>query len=238
LILRNLYVVLDNVVIPEILDARVMTWGDKVTTSTTTTKKGAAAAASSKDVKKSSTGGGSGRGATGILTEYMELFQKHRVFPSVFQQFFCQIFYYIDAKLFNALMQRKDLCSCHQGFQIKLGLSQLEEWINKYKNEKHPMFSRIARDYLGHITEASNVLVVDKKMFLDGKMIEEHFSTLNAAQIKHLLDRYQTDQFSTEPVSREVLDKLGQLSKKDKNSELEIDVDYLLSFPKTNKKIN
>jgi uncharacterized protein (DUF2235 family) len=99
------------------------------------------------------------------------------------------------SRLFNNLLRQEELCSCGSGFQIKLGLSQLEEWISKADKNDKKHLSQAAKRYLLHITEAANVLVVDKDIFTDEEMIENVFPTLTVPQIKYLLEHFQTDQY-------------------------------------------
>jgi hypothetical protein len=48
------------------------------------------------------------------------IMQNVRVFPAVINQFFTQLFYYINARLFNYLLKRRDLCTCGMGFHLKV----------------------------------------------------------------------------------------------------------------------
>lgn len=48
-------------------------------------------------------------------------------------QLFTQLYYYINAVLFNCMLSpgpsKEDLCTCNSGFRIRLQLSRLEEWV-------------------------------------------------------------------------------------------------------------
>ncbi|KAL6050050.1 Chromatin assembly factor 1 subunit A [Balamuthia mandrillaris] len=171
---------------------------------------------------------------TSVLTKALKLLRQQHLFDSVIQQFFCQLFYNTNARIVNTLVDRKELCTCGNGFQIKLGLSQLEEWVSK---QGRKLFG-VARQYLSHATEAANVLVVDKEMFGDEVMIASIFPTLSVFQIYHLLDTFQPDQFSPEGVSSSVLRHLEGLCSKAKqhqSTSLKLNETALLTLP-TNKR--
>jgi len=169
-------------------------------------------------------------GLTTILTEHLVSLRKHMIFDSVVKQFFCQVFYYINTRLFNDLLHQRELCTCGNGFQIKLGLGQLDEWVAK--NDKKNL-AVAARRYLQHITEAANVLVVDKAIFEDETMISNVCPTLSIPQVRALLSQFRTDQYSPEPVPKAVLAKLEKMDKSRKSSKgLELDESFLLSLPK------
>eukprot|EP01087_Luapelamoeba_hula_P013718 TRINITY_DN393_c0_g2_i1.p1 TRINITY_DN393_c0_g2~~TRINITY_DN393_c0_g2_i1.p1 ORF type:complete len:938 (+),score=285.04 TRINITY_DN393_c0_g2_i1:237-3050(+) len=179
---------------------------------------------------------------TGVLTDTFLLLKRHYVFDSVLQQFFCQVFYFLDAALFNHLVKRRDLCTCAEGFKIKLGLSQLEEWTNAPKADKRAnpdpkkdrkILTYAAKNYLKHIHEAATVLVVGKEIFQDEKSIADAFPTLRPHQIKHLLESFQTDQFSPDSVPKKAFMTLDNMTRHsdDDSSGLEVDEGCLLRLP-------
>lgn len=66
-------------------------------------------------------------GVIGILANTLEALTRNYVADAVISQVFVQVFFYMDAVLFNALVDRKDCCTCTNGFQIKLELSEIIE---------------------------------------------------------------------------------------------------------------
>jgi DNA repair ATPase RecN len=223
--LKNIYAHIDDVIVPAILQPIVGR-----------DRRGP----SQRDARGSRINGGKNKsnalpstGLTNILSEHLEMLHKYHIFDSVIKQFFCQVFYYINTRLFNNLLRQEELCSCGSGFQIKLGLSQLEEWISKADKNDKKHLSQAAKRYLLHITEAANVLVVDKDIFTDEEMIENVFPTLTVPQIKFLLEHFQTDQYAPNPVPRNVMATLDGLSRQRKGQKVvEVDEAYLLSLPK------
>jgi len=217
--LKNSYAQIDDIIIPAILQPA----GDR--------QRGPGARNTRGGKNKSNTV--TKVGLTNILAQHLEMLHKYYIFETVIKQFFCQIFYYINARLFNSLLRTEEHCSCGSGFQIKLGLSQLEEWISKADTNDKKHLSQAARHYLLHITEAANVLVVDKDIFTDEEMIEKVFPTLTTPQIKYLLEHFQTDQYAPNPVARNVMATLDGLARQRKGQRmLEVDEAYLLSLPK------
>jgi hypothetical protein len=113
------------------------------------------------------------------------------VYPSVVQVILEDVAHAINAHLFNTLVQRSELCTSGIGFQIKFGLSPIREWLFA-TNLPDP--ARV-RDCLGHIEEAANVLVVDKRLFTNDKDVKDIFQLLNPIQILHFLSSFRTDEY-------------------------------------------
>jgi len=138
---------------------------------------------------------------TEILSKLSDCFkavQKHFLYDLVVQQLFMQIYSYSDAVLFNTLFDGTHLCTCGNGFQIKLAIDKLEDWATNSKLIH-------ASDQLKHISQAASVLVmVDKNLFKDAEMVKAVFPALNFGQIRHILDNFRIDQYCPEPVPQVV----------------------------------
>ncbi|KAL6046282.1 hypothetical protein QOT17_022293 [Balamuthia mandrillaris] len=65
------------------------------------------------------------------LEEYFRVFKDNNVPNQLMQQFFAHLLRFIDYTLCNSLFAQKHLCTCANGFQIKLELSKVEQWISK-----------------------------------------------------------------------------------------------------------
>lgn len=65
-----------------------------------------------------------------ILENFLKILQEKFISEAIIIQIFRQIFSFIDAILFNELLNRKDLCNYTNGLQIKLELSNLEGLLN------------------------------------------------------------------------------------------------------------
>jgi len=140
------------------------------------------------------------------LTQILTRIKRKKIYPVIRQHFFEDVFYMINAYLFNTLVQKAALCTSGTGFQIKFGLSPLKEWV--FSTEL-PSPARV-RDCLGHVEEAANVLVIDKKLFSNAKDVAEIFRLLNPVQILHFLSNFQTNEAS-EQVPRESLQAMRNL---------------------------
>jgi len=147
---------------------------------------------------------------TDILSTYHQAFKKHYLLDSVMQQYFYQVYYFINASLFNKLLENKStLCTCANGFKIKQTMAELEDW-GSHRSLKH------LDKPLEHVIQAVNVLVmVDKAIFMDKGMIQSLFPILNFAQIKRILELFQTDDLSPDPVPPEVLQFLATIATRD-----------------------
>lgn len=126
------------------------------------------------------------------LKAFLQIVQKKKLYASVVQVIFEDLAHAINAHLFNTLVQRGELCTSAIGFQIKFGLSPLREWLFA-ASLADP--ARV-RDCLGHIEEAANVLVVDKRLFTSEKDVKDIFQLLNPVQILHFLSAFRTDEES------------------------------------------
>jgi hypothetical protein len=118
--------------------------------------------------------------------------ERGRLYANVVQVIFEDLAHAINAHLFNTLVQRGELCTSAIGFQIKFGLSPLREWLFA-ASLADP--ARV-RDCLGHIEEAANVLVVDKRLFTSAKDVKDIFQLLNPVQILHFLSAFRTDEYA------------------------------------------
>ncbi len=159
-----------------------------------------------------------------LLSQTYELLQNSRVPDSIVAQFFTQIFYFIDALLMNALITRKELCTCSNGFQTKLELSDLEAWIQKngtfMNSVKYPTFVLLFtyhRDELNPIIQAATLLVMDKSALGDKEVLTNMCPNVNFVQVKRLLENFLPDQLYPDPVSPKVKEKLENLVSKSGN---------------------
>jgi hypothetical protein len=54
----------------------------------------------------------------------------HQLPTDAVQQLFFSVFDELNARLFNALLERRDLCSCGNGLQTKMNVSAVEQWAS------------------------------------------------------------------------------------------------------------
>eukprot|EP01116_Phalansterium_solitarium_P019767 TRINITY_DN563_c0_g1_i8.p1 TRINITY_DN563_c0_g1~~TRINITY_DN563_c0_g1_i8.p1 ORF type:complete len:818 (+),score=352.88 TRINITY_DN563_c0_g1_i8:572-3025(+) len=158
-----------------------------------------------------------------ILQNVLGLLRKNYIADKIVDSFMTQVFYFVDAQLFNALLSAPQLFTCNSGFQIKISLSQVESTLGKA--DKHLL--SIANNQFGHIREAANLLAMDKSLVADEEMIEQVFSSLNVVQIKHIVDRFKPDDVSPVPVDRAVRKSLEDLCQKAKNLRLPLELEAM-----------
>lgn len=69
-----------------------------------------------------------------VMSNNYEIFKRNFLPDPLQLQIFTQIFHFMDSILFNELLDRKDLCTSSNGFQIKLEISQIEGNIRDSPN--------------------------------------------------------------------------------------------------------
>eukprot|EP01125_Pyxidicula_operculata_P022990 TRINITY_DN9740_c0_g1_i1.p1 TRINITY_DN9740_c0_g1~~TRINITY_DN9740_c0_g1_i1.p1 ORF type:complete len:908 (+),score=193.86 TRINITY_DN9740_c0_g1_i1:17-2740(+) len=114
--------------------------------------------------------------------------------------------------LFNLVCSKEELCTAGNGFQIKLMISRLEEFANA---PNHKLFMQGSLKKMKEISEAATILSLDKGVLVqDDSMIGLICPSLNIHQIRHIVVSFRPDKVFSEPVSLEVIDQLGRLSKR------------------------
>jgi len=147
--------------------------------------------------------------------------------PLIIQlQFFTQVFYYVGAKLWNALLDQPELCTYTFGFHLKYALSELRSWVTaqQLQNEEFNPSHQ-----LNHVMDAAGVLVVDKSFFETAKIpqdVIQTFPNLSLHEIKYLLETYVPDRSAQEkgiPTSVKRKIDAAAAQAKDEPSSLELD---------------
>eukprot|EP01135_Chromosphaera_perkinsii_P002023 Nk52_evm70s215 gene=Nk52_evmTU70s215 len=138
-----------------------------------------------------------------ILSSILEIMRTHYVEPNIIQQIFEQIIYFIGTTMLNNLMLRKDLCHWSKGIQIRYNLTLLADWVrdSNIKNIKLRLES---------ITEAAQLLQMDKTRNEDVELICETCKSLNALQIQKLLVMYTPGDYE-EKVPASVIRAVGAM---------------------------
>ncbi|KAL6066397.1 hypothetical protein QOT17_009585 [Balamuthia mandrillaris] len=150
------------------------------------------------------------RSFTWKLTEMHDQMRYNSFSPAIERQFFLQIFYFINCRLFNALLKQSELCTCGFGFKLKYAISELKTWLVNCGITSNKSDNAIASQ-LDHIYEAANVLVLGKSFFEDDSVdLGQVFTSLNIWQIKHLLNSFSSDQVSSEGISVAVKRKVEE----------------------------
>lgn len=140
-----------------------------------------------------------------VMSDIYEKMVENNIPPSVCLHFFAQICFWLNAQLFNKLVSQPELCTCGKGVQIRLGLSQIDEFLLRNGTLS------AARPHLEHIKQASNLLVMDKAVLMDSSSVKTAFWALNPVQLGHLVHSFRTDDLLTEPVEGRVLEHVPRL---------------------------
>ncbi|ORX78990.1 hypothetical protein BCR32DRAFT_206239, partial [Anaeromyces robustus] len=64
-----------------------------------------------------------------ILSSILRVLRTYRVHTSVIQQIIQQLLYYINCEIFNRLLTDSDYCCRSKAMQIRLNISNIEDWI-------------------------------------------------------------------------------------------------------------
>ncbi|EGC31569.1 hypothetical protein DICPUDRAFT_156561 [Dictyostelium purpureum] len=148
---------------------------------------------SSPNSTKNSSSGNSINNLLSILDGVITFLKEGRIFDSISSQFLNQVFYFMNAQITNYLLSNSKVCTTTQGLEVKMGVSRLKEWCSQtpYKS---------ASQQLDSSHEASNLLVIDKNVFVDIDAIKSIFQKLNLHQIKQLLESFTPDNLSPDPL--------------------------------------
>ncbi|XP_014324307.2 afadin-like [Xiphophorus maculatus] len=122
------------------------------------------------------------------LMNAMSLLRRCRVSPALTIQLFSQLFHFISAWLFNQLMAPEPgtpgLRSHYWGAALRQRLTPIEAWAERQGLE-------LAADcHLGHITQATTLLTMNKYSASDAKDIQTSCFKLNSLQLRMLMDGY------------------------------------------------
>ncbi|XP_068192276.1 ras-associating and dilute domain-containing protein-like [Antennarius striatus] len=128
-------------------------------------------------------------GVLEVLRGGLELLSSCGVHASVGRQLCCYLLFFINASLFNALMERGSVPGFYQwsrGVQIRANLDLLMDWIQSVG------LSDAAADFLQKLSAAVNLLATPKETLLQASWasLRAEFAALNPAQLHHMLREY------------------------------------------------
>ena len=146
-----------------------------------------------------------------IMNTFYDALERSNIPYSIINQFFFQIFYYLNVGIFNSVAYNPSLVCFNLSIQIKVVVSELENWLNT--NKKVLYTWNAYRPQLQPIIDLSNVLVLEKSSINSG-MTDQAFHSLNVFQIKYFLDVY--NQYNpTEQIPQTVIRDIARLGKMD-----------------------
>eukprot|EP00727_Mastigamoeba_balamuthi_P012219 m51a1_g762 hypothetical protein (513) ;mRNA; r:556736-558782 len=123
-----------------------------------------------------------------VLMDARDAMADARVADPVRLQYFSQIARYINTTLMNLLMSSAQYCTCKAGMQIRLELSQIEEFVGS-DAQLQPV-----KQKLEQIREAANLLVMNKRILLDESITKATFPHLSWSQIHKLISSFKPDE--------------------------------------------
>ncbi|XP_061567080.1 ras-associating and dilute domain-containing protein-like isoform X1 [Cololabis saira] len=124
-----------------------------------------------------------------VLKEALKLLTAFQVHPDISLQLCAYLFFFINASLFNALMERGSVAGFYQwsrGVQIRANLDLLIDWIQSIG------LSDLATEFFQKLSAAVNLLATPKETLLQASWtsLRAEFAALKPAQLHHMLREY------------------------------------------------
>ncbi|XP_070779307.1 ras-associating and dilute domain-containing protein-like [Enoplosus armatus] len=126
-----------------------------------------------------------------VLKEALKLLTAFQVHPDISLQLCAYLFFFINASLFNALMERGSVAGFYQwsrGVQIRANLDLLMDWIQSIG------LGDLASEFFQKLSAAVNLLATPKETLLQASWasLRIEFAALNPAQLHHMLREYSS----------------------------------------------
>ncbi|KAM9462984.1 ras-associating and dilute domain-containing protein [Clarias gariepinus] len=124
-----------------------------------------------------------------IFTMTLDLIKDFQVHPEISKQLFTYLFFFVNAFLFNQLMERGSGGSFYHwscGVQIRANLDVLIDWAYTAG------IGELAQNHLLQLSSAVNLLATTREHLLQASWssLRTEFSSLSPAQLHHLLREY------------------------------------------------
>ncbi|XP_069021588.1 LOW QUALITY PROTEIN: ras-associating and dilute domain-containing protein-like [Embiotoca jacksoni] len=126
-----------------------------------------------------------------VLKEVLKLLTAFQVHPDISMQLCAYLFFFINASLFNALMERGSVAGFFQwsrGVQIRANLDLLMDWIQSIG------LGDLAAEFFQKLSAAVNLLATPKETLLQASWasLRTEFAALKPAQLHHMLREYSS----------------------------------------------
>ncbi|XP_055008599.1 ras-associating and dilute domain-containing protein-like [Boleophthalmus pectinirostris] len=126
-----------------------------------------------------------------VLKEALKLLTAFQVHPDISLQLCAYLFFFINASLFNALMERGSVVGFYQwsrGVQIRANLDLLMDFTQSIG------LSDVAAEFFQKLSAAVNLLATPKETLLQASWssLRAEFAALNPAQLHHMLREYSS----------------------------------------------
>ncbi|KAF7665603.1 hypothetical protein LDENG_00135610 [Lucifuga dentata] len=128
-----------------------------------------------------------------VLKEALKLLTAFQVHPDISLQLCAYLFFFINASLFNALMEKGSVGGFYQwsrGVQIRANLDLLMDWIQSIG------LGDLAAEFFQKLSAAVNLLATPKETLLQASWssLRTEFVALRPAQLHHMLREYNSDE--------------------------------------------
>uniref|UniRef100_A0A3Q3VQJ3 Uncharacterized protein n=1 Tax=Mola mola TaxID=94237 RepID=A0A3Q3VQJ3_MOLML len=126
-----------------------------------------------------------------VLKETLKLLRAFQVHPDISLQLCAYLFFFINASLFNTLMERGSVAGFYQwsrGVQIRANLDLTMDWIQNIG------LGDLASEFFQKLSAAVNLLATPKETLLQASwaFLRTEFAALNPAQLHHMLREYSS----------------------------------------------
>lgn len=126
-----------------------------------------------------------------VLKETLKLLTAFQVHPDISLQLCAYLFFFINASLFNALMERGSVVGFYQwsrGVQIRANLDLLMDFTQSIG------LSDVAAEFFQKLSAAVNLLATPKETLLQASWsaLRAEFAALSPAQLHHMLREYSS----------------------------------------------
>ncbi|KAL6102464.1 uncharacterized protein ACO6RY_02073 [Pungitius sinensis] len=130
-------------------------------------------------------------GVLEVLKEALKLLTAFQVHPDISLQLCAYLLFFINASLFNALMERGSVAGFYQwsrGVQIRANLDLLMDWIQSIG------LGDLANEYFQKLSAAVNLLATPRETLQQASWasLRAEFAALNPAQLHHMLTEYHS----------------------------------------------
>ncbi|XP_017274994.1 RA_Radil_like and Myo5p-like_CBD_Rasip1 domain-containing protein isoform X2 [Kryptolebias marmoratus] len=124
-----------------------------------------------------------------VLKEALKLLTAFQVHPDISLQLCAYLFFFINASLFNSLMERGSVPGFFQwarGVQIRANLDLLMDWVQSIG------LGNLASEFFQKLSAAVNLLATPKETLLQASWasLRTEFAALKPAQLHHMLREY------------------------------------------------
>ncbi|XP_069785761.1 ras-associating and dilute domain-containing protein-like isoform X2 [Narcine bancroftii] len=124
-----------------------------------------------------------------IFQETLSLLKRYQVHSEISSQLFAYLFFFTNASLFNALMERGSGGGFYQwsrGVQVRANLDLLLDWIQGVG------LGELAAEFFLKLSMAVNLLATPKENLLQAswRSLRNDFASLNPSQLHHMLREY------------------------------------------------